>query len=528
MKIKQKTKKDSLSIFIIISLSLGLLIMAIPSRGAKTIENLNASTSSSDIVSILVYTEYADTTSEGEFENTLAAIDIYYGSNYNYETLTDYTNLESEISDYDILLIPEQETGSANQLDTVGKAWEGELSEFATNGGIIICLDWQGPGNTRRILNWSNVMEFYETSTSIIGYPISLAQIPGALGRNVNNSWRAPNGAINVSTYDGNVVVEDEYGSPIVVHKYLGQGHVVYCGFDFYEIEENCGKILANAIRLSYIPHIIFDESHTSANSLSSKLQEFGQDLVDMGYDISRMIPSFNESYLSSGDILVLTASYTNYSDTEAEIIENYVDQGNGLFIGAERGASWYQLDSILERFGFERNKTDALADLDEYTNKTRWPIYGPENIHNHPITNGIIDVELYGAAAFHTIPSGAEVLISTDNDASSVWDGSGLPAKALTFAAACERSSGGRIVALGECGLLRSSDDTDEDGIYDYYERSNGLFARNSIAWLVGASASSSSSGQNGIPSFPLEFTLLSLIATCIAIMVFIHKKRK
>ena len=61
-------------------------------------------------VSILVYTEYTDI--NDEFVRTMEAIDNTYGTDYYYENLTDYTNLDSALSGHDIFLIPEQEKNS--------------------------------------------------------------------------------------------------------------------------------------------------------------------------------------------------------------------------------------------------------------------------------------------------------------------------------------------------------------------------------------------------------------------------------
>jgi len=103
-------------LLLITSIFLGGLFIATPKTNTKTVGELQTSALTLDPISILIYNEYADLVQE--FENTITAIDTYYGSNYNYDNLTDSTNLGSMISNYDVLLIPEQENANSNQMKT--------------------------------------------------------------------------------------------------------------------------------------------------------------------------------------------------------------------------------------------------------------------------------------------------------------------------------------------------------------------------------------------------------------------------
>ncbi|MFX0065465.1 MAG: hypothetical protein ACFFC7_25110 [Candidatus Hermodarchaeota archaeon] len=74
-------------------------------------------------VSLLVYTEHVDSTPGEEWENTMAAINDTYGTDYYYTNLTDYTQLDTALPNPDILLIPEQELlPDAAAGKTIGQA----------------------------------------------------------------------------------------------------------------------------------------------------------------------------------------------------------------------------------------------------------------------------------------------------------------------------------------------------------------------------------------------------------------------
>ena len=92
-------------------------------------------------ISILVYNEYSDLSPTGEWKNTMNAILEVYGPAFEYENLTDYAQLNSMINDFDVFLIPEQETASIAQSETIGSAWAGILADFVAAGGILISLD---------------------------------------------------------------------------------------------------------------------------------------------------------------------------------------------------------------------------------------------------------------------------------------------------------------------------------------------------------------------------------------------------
>lgn len=136
--------------------------------------------------SILVYTEFADVTTgiHGEWNNTMWAISNSYGTDYYYTNLTDYNDLAAELPNHDILLIPEQEKSNSTMSNTIGAAWASTLTDFVTNGGIVILMDWYTSsgggefGMTSHIYNASGVMQIISfkdvTSTNVflVGCPV--------------------------------------------------------------------------------------------------------------------------------------------------------------------------------------------------------------------------------------------------------------------------------------------------------------------------------------------------------------------
>lgn len=214
-----------------------------PVDSLKSAANLQTS---APAVSILVYTQYADISRE--LLNTTQAINDSYGTNYYYENLTDYTNLN--LTGHNILLIPEQETTTDTQLKTVGTTWAGNLSTFVNNGGIIILLDHNGgSGGTYHIYNSSGLMDI-DGAVDITDDNVNLVAGNDPLAIDVSSSFTAPNGALSFNTTETTSVVDDGI-NPMVVHKVSGTGHIVLLGFDFYDIESNCSTILGNAIRLA-------------------------------------------------------------------------------------------------------------------------------------------------------------------------------------------------------------------------------------------------------------------------------------
>lgn len=208
--------------------------------------------------SILVYTQYADTDVGGEFAHTIDAINDTYGAlgtAFTYENLIDYNDLATEITGHNVFLILEQEDASdIATMETIGTAWATTLQNFVAGGGVVIVTDYRGIflGPSLYILNETGLMTFREivdtfhdtlTSVSVVA-----STDPLAVG--LPASWAVSNGMLSVNTSEVTVVVADNNDNPVVIHKVLGTGHIVYCGFDLYDVNTNLARILGNAVGL--------------------------------------------------------------------------------------------------------------------------------------------------------------------------------------------------------------------------------------------------------------------------------------
>jgi len=440
-------------------------------------------------VSILVYTEYVDNNTglNGELKNTMESIDETFGYKYTYGNLTDYTELTTMLPGHDILLIPEQERAHSDNMTEVGIAWASTLTEFVNDGGIVVLMDCYAgyygiPAPTIRIYNASGLVQVGSVR-SFAGGTLNLVNVSDALARGVAGSYAAPDGSMAFETNDNTTVVDDGTDT-VVLHKIMGRGHVVVLGFDMYDRNVNSDILLANAIKLHR--HVVFDDSHSQYFNIANQFAGFASDLVENGYAVSTM-QTFDPELLAACDILVLTFGSTNYTTQEVDMIDDFVNDGGGLFITTD-GDHWgNSLDLVIEQFGVVRNKTAVLEDTDDNTLGDYNVIFGkPTNFINHSITLNVNRVEIYYGSGFVEMPANAQSLIVTDTDGTASF-GSGMIANG-TAASLAFTEGDGRVAVFGDTNALDSTFDTDGDLIEDYFDSDNADFLINNIRWLFGA----------------------------------------
>ncbi len=446
-------------------------------------------------VSILVYTEFTDTTTAApvnEFRNTMDSIEDTYGEQFRYDNLTSYTQLAATLPNYDILLMPEQEWMYSDNLTVIASAWTSPLTDFVSGGGIVITLDCNsyadlGPGPTMQILNETGLMTVYTPYDGYV-WTNNLVNTTDALARGVAASWSAPDGSVRFVTPDATVVVDDG-SSAIVAHKIIGAGHVVLLGFDLFTRETNSEILLANAIRLHR--HVVFDNSHDNLQSVVSGFSLFAEDLASNGFAVSGM-NTFDADYLLAADVLVIPAAdyhgIAEYTTSDLDVIEAFVSSGGGLFILSDYGAWGNVTDPVNERFGFVRNKTSYLHDSDDFNaaGSGSAVIYsGSENIINHSATLKVNVLETWSGTGLDLMPATAVPLIVTDSDGTSTYD-SWIPADGVVFAAASTHDQG-RVVFIGDSNLFGDSD-LDSDGTDEYFDTDSDMLGVNIIRWLSAA----------------------------------------
>jgi hypothetical protein len=198
---------------------------------------------------ILAYVQYADYYQD--YTNTLRAIDSTFGPGYILTELWDYTQLDSMLPGKDILLIPDQEYASLYTMEMIGDAWSETLVRFLENGGIIILCDGSyGYGGTYGILTGAELMSISGTNYRSY-YTLYLVDPSDPLAEGVSSLFTSPYYTVSFLTDETNVVVEDDWHYPVVIHKEVGRGHIALLGFDFESSNADTEQILGNAVTLA-------------------------------------------------------------------------------------------------------------------------------------------------------------------------------------------------------------------------------------------------------------------------------------
>ena len=198
---------------------------------------------------ILAYVEYTDYYQD--YPNTLRAIESSFGPNYELTELWDYTQLDLMLSGKDILLIPDQEYASLSTMQMIGSEWSETLNEFLEDGGVIILCDgFWGYGGTYGILTGAELMSIDYTNYRS-NYLLHVADPSDPLTEGVSSSFVGPYYTVSFATEETNVVVEDDWHYPVVIHKEVNRGHIVLLGFDYESSNADTEQILGNTVALA-------------------------------------------------------------------------------------------------------------------------------------------------------------------------------------------------------------------------------------------------------------------------------------
>ncbi len=207
---------------------------------------------------ILFYTEFADNSPGGETENVWAAINATHGTDYFRTNLTSYTDASTELPNYDIFLIIEQESILVENITDIAAAWQTPLDDFLAAGGIVILMTYFSfgvldYGATARILNETGHFTFSAAFTEVF-LDIGIDEPSNPLADGVAN-FTAPDGTTSFVTTEMTAIASVKVThEPVLFHKPVGVGHLVVMGFDFYARDSETDKILGNAIRLYQPP----------------------------------------------------------------------------------------------------------------------------------------------------------------------------------------------------------------------------------------------------------------------------------
>ncbi|MFW9793023.1 MAG: hypothetical protein ACFFEE_01875 [Candidatus Thorarchaeota archaeon] len=479
---------------------------------------------------ILVYTEFVDDRSNQEYENTMAAINNTYGTDYQQTNLTDYNNLASSLPGKDILLIPEQELATSATMKAVGTLWASTLDTFVNDGGVVILLDFgnvSAPGLTLHIYNESSLMQF----GPVLGqYPsAALTEMHrhtfgDALCRRIEYRWTPLDHTFAITNTDGNNAIDDySTDNRVVIHKTLGRGHIVFMGFDLQYTGPNYEQIVGNAIRLPN--HVVFDASQQTEyrwefpppNPDGYQGAAFVEDLLDEGFAVSRM-DTFSAAFLNASDVVICTlpwdAALQYYDAAEIAVLDAYVADGGSIFIQADWGSFSAEIEDLINNFGYYLAK-DSIWDTDDL--QRYWQesqvYYTGDNLLSHPITTNVERVEFYASDGFSTMPSNVEKIIVSDWDGTTCWGDDGWGYEWLGLdgitTMAVSKYGAGRVCVVLDGNFMDGINDEDADGAEDYFDSDNDVLLMNAIHWLAGYGASNDAPQLSGLthePSSPIH----------------------
>ncbi|MFW9965356.1 MAG: hypothetical protein ACFFCX_17420 [Candidatus Sifarchaeia archaeon] len=436
--------------------------------------------------SILVFTQFADPSigANGELLNTLNIMRSHFLNDYHFANLTDFNDLSSMIMDYDVFLIPEQELLYEDNITAIGAAWNGVLEPFVNNGGNLVVLDCYDfglanpNGPSLQLLNATGFLEYNDG----YGYPgstINIIDTNNALARGIPSSFPGTDGTLRFNV-TGITNVADDGVLPVVGHMTMGKGHIAIIGFDLYSYGQAQEAILVNAIQLTR--HVVFDASHSPMGYISGDLLNFTLDLIDDGFAVSAMT-TWNPDIIEACDVLILVVANTVYSSAEVDVIQDFVVAGGGLNVFTDWGVWGDELDPVTNRFGFTRNTTGYIYDLNDTTSS--YTQYQSENIHSHSITLKVTYVEFDRGGCLLEYPANGFALVTTDDDGTSFYS-DGTPANGIVVAAAASVGLG-RVSVVADWDMLSQYTDPDTDGIRTYFDASNQQFVRNAVHWAAG-----------------------------------------
>ncbi|MCP4707130.1 MAG: hypothetical protein GY869_00775, partial [Planctomycetes bacterium] len=192
---------------------------------------------------ILAYTEFADGGVNGEYTNTLNALDSINPA-YSLNELNDFSQLDTLLPSYQVLLIPYQKNATFGQLESIGAAWGPALRNFLDNAGVIIQCDY---ADRYGILTGAGLLDVTTYSdVTLINVDVVAGQNPIAWG--LPSFYRAQQGSSTYQTSEQTVVVAKPNIGAVVINKEISWGNVVLIGHNFQDSHVIQNRLLSNAV----------------------------------------------------------------------------------------------------------------------------------------------------------------------------------------------------------------------------------------------------------------------------------------
>lgn len=239
------------------------------------------------------------------------------------------------------------------------------------------------------------------------------------------------------------------------------------------------------------VTKVLIDASHgqyysptkSDSNGMSTLIGNIENEL---GWKVDINTEPITYEKLKNYNVLIITNPSKDITDEEAEAIQQFVENGGGLFILGESyyGKVYYKsLNKVVGKYGIEF-KNDELMDDDKNTGRPWFPLVGLYNLE-HPAMKFLNEthemlyngdtLDISGDALW--LITGYETAYSEDKDKNVVKEKGSKP----VVAAAVEAGSG-RIVAYGSSKAI-------SDAYYQRYINTNWPFVKGVLLWLAHAS---------------------------------------
>jgi Zn-dependent metalloprotease len=198
-----------------------------------------------DTVRILAFVYGADMATE--YPNTIAAI----GSSFSNYTLTqfvgtDSASLRSALAGKNVLLFPEQESGST----TIYAPLTNVVNDFLNAGNTVIICGTSVNSSYLRLADMNLFAGSYISSTT--GGLLVTNDTTDAITDQVPLTFTSPNLSNYFDFTNPDRIELVSYNSyDVVSYRNIGSGKVIYVGFDFYLSNVSADRIMSNAVRNS-------------------------------------------------------------------------------------------------------------------------------------------------------------------------------------------------------------------------------------------------------------------------------------
>lgn len=159
-----------------------------------------------DVVRVLAFTQYADSSTSGEVNNVNSALTEYAareGIEIERFDVANADNVPERLPSVDVLLIYEQERGGP--MATIGNEWARDLEAFVGRGGRVVLMDYSG--ESWRIADAAGMLSATGTENISSSNTLSVIDPDVFVMQDIGPTYRASNGTIGLVLDDEEAIV---------------------------------------------------------------------------------------------------------------------------------------------------------------------------------------------------------------------------------------------------------------------------------------------------------------------------------